>query len=121
MPLNSLAVRTRSLYDHQNPSQIAAMSKRFPADTCNGDSGGPLACNVTGQWLIVGILSGGQKSPPGFTEECMGFEPEVYSRVSFYTEFFEGTGTFSNLSSGVRRCLFTRNLELNKVKLKEEK
>ncbi|XP_021338916.1 serine protease 42-like [Mizuhopecten yessoensis] len=45
-------------------------------DTCHGDSGGPLQCEIeAGRWVQVGITSWGNK-------DCLN-GPSVYSRVSY--------------------------------------
>ncbi len=45
-------------------------------DACSGDSGGPLAVNVSGTWKLAGIVSAG-------TAAC-GDAPGIYTRVSQY-------------------------------------
>lgn len=97
--LRSLAQQTLSFYEHRELSQIAAISPHISSGTCFGDSGGPLACNQTGQWRLVGLLS--YVITPENTEHCSGLVPEVYSRVEFYTNFFEGNGNYVDLSTGV--------------------
>ncbi len=51
-------------------------------DTCYGDTGGPLATQVNGEWVQVGITSWGNGCDrPGF--------PRVYTRISSYTWWIE--------------------------------
>ena len=47
-------------------------------DSCNGDSGGPLICNVDGQAALVGVVSWG--SPEGCAVEGA---PGVYSSAAY--------------------------------------
>ncbi|KAF6035073.1 hypothetical protein EB796_006612 [Bugula neritina] len=48
---------------------------------CNGDSGGPLACLVNGQWYLAGATSWGIS---GCTTR--GY-PSVYTRISYFSEW----------------------------------
>lgn len=47
---------------------------------CHGDSGGPLQCEVDGEWHLVGVAS--RTGPP----DCENF-PSVYIRVSKYLDW----------------------------------
>ncbi|XP_060080450.1 prostasin-like [Ylistrum balloti] len=56
------------------------------ADSCNGDSGGPLLCQTTqdGRWALTGITSWGGLDHKG----CAGTDqPGVYTKVSGYYEW----------------------------------
>ena len=97
--LQSLTQQTLSFYEHREISQIAAISPRFEAGACFGDSGGPLACNQTGQWRLVGLAS--HVETPDDYEDCSAIEPDIYSRVEFYSNFFEGNSNYFDLSNGV--------------------
>ena len=44
-------------------------------DTCPGDSGGPLFCEINGEWRIIGITSHGP--------DCGYGHPGIYAKVAF--------------------------------------
>ncbi len=44
---------------------------------CNGDSGGPLICEVGGQYKLAGATSWGAR-------DCPPQYPSVYTRVSYF-------------------------------------
>ena len=50
-------------------------------DTCEGDSGGPLLCNVNGKNVIIGVTSHG---PP-----CGKGNPGIYAKVSKVTPWIK--------------------------------
>ncbi|CAH1775956.1 unnamed protein product [Owenia fusiformis] len=50
---------------------------------CNGDSGGPLQCNINGEWVLAGATSWGYS---GCTTR--GY-PNVYARISFFLDWIE--------------------------------
>ncbi|TGZ71700.1 hypothetical protein CRM22_002504 [Opisthorchis felineus] len=52
-------------------------------DTCQYDSGGPLMCESSNQWYVVGVVS--------FGYECGDPDlPGVYTNVSFFTKWIAG-------------------------------
>ena len=48
---------------------------------CNGDSGGPLACEVEGQWVLAGVTS--------WALGCDVNYPSVYTSVSYYRSWIK--------------------------------
>merc|ERR1711976_110006 len=50
---------------------------------CNGDSGGPLNCNVDGTWEVAGVTSWGRAG-------CAPISPSVYTRISSYMDWITG-------------------------------
>jgi len=62
---------------------VCAGDDRFEVDTCDGDSGGPLACEVGGVSVIMGVTSWGQ----GCGRNDF---PGVYTRVATYVEWIHG-------------------------------
>ncbi|XP_054751053.2 uncharacterized protein LOC129256860 isoform X7 [Lytechinus pictus] len=74
------------MYGDVIPSKICAGYKSGGYDSCNGDSGGPLACEGDdGRWHLIGITSYGNLGcgDPGF--------PGVYTRVSSFLDFISDT------------------------------
>ena len=61
-------------------SQLCAAGFQKGMDTCEGDSGGPLICDVEGRWTLTGVVSYGlnfgDKDIPGF-----------YTRVAEYLDW----------------------------------
>ncbi|CBY31062.1 unnamed protein product [Oikopleura dioica] len=61
-------------------SRLCAAGFQNGRDTCDGDSGGPLLCDVEGRWTLTGVVSFGliygEKERPG-----------VYTRVADYLEW----------------------------------
>jgi secreted trypsin-like serine protease len=48
---------------------------------CNGDSGGPLACQKQGRWILAGATSWGYSGC-----QTAGY-PSVYSRISYFRDW----------------------------------
>ncbi|XP_067004136.2 trypsin-1 [Anabrus simplex] len=80
--------RDNSVYGgrHQSilDSMLCAGLLEGGVDACGGDSGGPLACEVDGRYVLTGVVSWGdgcaKKDRPG-----------VYTRVSHYVEWIEAS------------------------------
>ena len=49
---------------------------------CNGNSRGPLSCNVRGTWLLVGVTAWGQAG-------CSPSNPSIYTSVAYYRNWIK--------------------------------
>nr|XP_040148832.1 serine protease 48 [Ictidomys tridecemlineatus] len=56
--------------------KICAGDVKKNKDTCVGDSGGPLSCNIDGVWIQIGVVSWGM--------QCGKLLPGVYTNVSYH-------------------------------------
>ncbi|XP_049633645.1 probable threonine protease PRSS50 [Suncus etruscus] len=71
----------------------------YGENLCSGDSGGPLACEVEGKWILAGVLS--------WEKACSRAQnPDVYARITEYSQWIKshlGNGALSGLhpSSGL--------------------
>ncbi|XP_063285654.1 serine protease 27-like [Pelobates fuscus] len=71
--------------------QICAGYQAGGKDSCQGDSGSPLVCQVDSVWYQVGIVS--------FGEQCaLPNRPGVYTLVSVYESWIKSTMTSSSMS-----------------------
>lgn len=77
-------------------------------DSCQGDSGGPLVSTVGGVTRIIGVVSWG--------EECAGWTPGVYTRLSAYTAFLRDAGVVDNLPPTVAPAV-TPSVEYQAIKV----
>ena len=76
------------------PTQMCAIGQQFQSlygpiyeDTCRGDSGGPLMCQVDGSMVALGIVS--------FGRGCGRSTPGVYTRICSYKRWMMHTMNIS--------------------------
>ena len=60
---------------------------KYGGSACNGDSGGPLACNQGGQWKLLGAASFVYKSGG----KCLTYYPSVYANVPHFRDWIRST------------------------------
>uniref|UniRef100_A0A673M6B5 pancreatic elastase n=1 Tax=Sinocyclocheilus rhinocerous TaxID=307959 RepID=A0A673M6B5_9TELE len=63
---------------------------------CNGDSGGPLNCQVSGQYVVHGVTSFVSSLGCNTTKK-----PTVFTRVSAYTSWINGVSAIHKISSSL--------------------
>lgn len=67
---------------HISQNMFCAGYKNGRADSCSGDSGGPLLCNIDGRWTVYGITS--------FGRGCgMDGKFGVYAKVSNFVKWIK--------------------------------
>ncbi|XP_037383778.1 putative serine protease 45 isoform X1 [Talpa occidentalis] len=88
--------RKKSLMPRVVPLVLGDMvcATNYGENLCSGDSGGPLACEVDGRWILAGVLS--------WEKACEKVQnPGVYSRITKYSKWIK-TQINSGAPSGLR-------------------
>ncbi|CAG2108062.1 unnamed protein product [Medioppia subpectinata] len=82
LPIDNTDFCHKQFRDFDNDTQLCVGTKTEGKDTCKGDSGGPLNCQLNnGAWVAEGIVS--------FGNDTCGNEPSVFTRVSSYIPWIE--------------------------------
>jgi secreted trypsin-like serine protease len=67
------------------PGQICLFDGQQVAGSCNGDSGGPLNCQLNGQTVVAGVTSWGIQGGGA----CLQTYPSVYTRTSNFLAWID--------------------------------
>ncbi len=67
----------------------SAVPREFEGGTVEGDSGGPLFVQIDGQWLVIGILSGGATEPIRRHRDGDYGDISIFTRVSTAIQWIE--------------------------------
>ncbi|CAF3154321.1 unnamed protein product [Rotaria socialis] len=89
--------------DINKEKQICVRDPSLNSVVCNGDSGGPLLQEHSGQWVVEGVTSFGERE----CEMVNHNMPNVYTRVSAYLPWINGiTQVIIDQSDIVGRVMF---------------
>lgn len=93
--LSDVQCRRKDYYGARiNGNMFCAARPDWTIDACKGDSGGPLACEVSGRMFLFGVVSWGEgcakKNKPG-----------VYTKVTNYNKWIEENTGLPKYTAGI--------------------